>query len=1589
MSAKALLTMFSAGAGAYSQDPLEHPFAAIAGAAIGGYVGAKTSGDVFDTYKRLMPNKLTVDAISRRRVDVSAATDTSLGEARKSIATRMNKVISNPDDYKLYRDNLSTMIDDRFSGAANTDQLVEKMESYLDEIGGDKRKMLQFKDILSNKNKISTVTKTPMGLSSGVSSYIKSTDSVKDIKSKLRSHYQGIGLTNPREKKALVENLSQYLHGRTTAIEDYTMTMFADTDRPMKMQLTGINASGQRMTVRNDIAYMPKSISPYGGMYADNVPLYNATGDKMKIGAISSGDTIGIATKYRAEELPALVMQANSGSLTDDELRALAPIMEKSYIYSANDVGMHKLDSADISGFGKRIGQTLEFEDTIQQYMEDGVRKAKMIKMNTRIEGGADRSQNSILLNKLQDQLGINPLHGQNTSALTGVTVESATERLYSPGFFMSGSRQQSYVNYREVQHLEESDSKWLEYKKEQYKTNRKYNVEELQRSAAHGERIQISSQLAEIAPNMFGQEETYRLDKKGKRMKDANGKYLMRAGRGNTYAIADGHGLLNAQHKSKFAGTQNTTINIADIGDELMSKYNMSFDTGEGMASIEDLMSMDETSMQKYLRDNEIMAKSGEILGYDAEGKALGIKKYFTKGRLNSVTRTEAGLALSFTGMYTPKDWVKIFGTSSKSGLTAAKGKDFAEIGAVSLAEARGYVTLEGGKFEVGMGYGAQFQQTNAGAPGLSLQEGTKYSPEEFLSKFRGSSLGEDLMKEASKATMIQRWEDIGQEGVEKLLLGGKTEGLAFAEELQQSIKGKDKVFDKWASEIVGMGFTRGEREKKVAIYQTMLSMSDDKSTQDMFLTIAEDAAVGLRDKDLSFLHKLEEKGIDFSTDDKNRLRGMFESLSSKAVEGKSITQFTTSLGEGSLGSGSTGSLSWLEHTMLKSTGFDKLMLGDMTELDRAALQELHLVQSVYDKGAFDSTSFKGVTDEGRFMHDLIRTDAENRRYLLESKGVKLNTDATSASYILKNRAEKGKAGAEKVLSIPVGFEDTNYSGMKEYAGREMLFEVEQIRSRVIQSDIALSNAGSAAAISTAKSTFQSNVEDLINMQSRMMSGDNDLRKAAARRTAKNSNVMLARPIGGTADTADSVLYVSKGYAKRMYQKADLNYKDFSTTAHKGKGLMNLHNQYGQDLYAQVSREPVQGPFSSMGFRMMVDTSLADTGDHVFIPQKNELLNKFAFLDYDADHLRMMSALSLSEKQTEDYIMRNKKMESGARRLVSLQSSLGVKGGFKELNIISQFDSMDAKEKHMLQRGELGGLRKTDSAAATTIVLELNKALDIEGSGKDMYLAERVLAHNLTENLLKSSHKSDASVLRGSVQDILTAQTALEKGGSEKQYSDALYNIMNETLGGKFDSMSEDTKGLYKQSLRSLADIGAKRHLGIKEKGETFLDKGAGRRKNLSTADAQRAMIEYAGMQGGEGPIPSRTIASDGESIKRAARSSLSEAKAGIGGVMSRNKGLLAVGAAGLFGLAMMSRDIPDQMSATSPSYSEKAQPLQPLPDQKGYIRQYSPNTGMSASASVRTSSSNMNPGTLDRALFGDNIGKVSVNVTDKSGMF
>jgi len=1532
-----------AGFGAYTQDPLENNLAGIAGAAIGAYTASSVSSDVADLYKNIRPNKLTMDSITRRRIDVSSARDNSILSARESInrevdslASRFQRAADEPsdrirqikiDELKNTMNNVKTVFGSEVDGFSGDLQSVyDNISKYKDSIYDDRKKMMQFKDILSNRSTINTVSGG--ALASSINNHIpmRPGDSLDNIQNKLMKHFsENLGNDNATATRKSAA-MAPALVGKTIDIEDGRMTFRNQGAKDVSFNLTS-QADGVNFTENNGMRQIVRSVNPFGELYSKNKPMVFQGGEgsiSKNIQATASDSALGVSTKYHPEELIGMMFDANK-DITPEELSKLSNDVNALSLYSAPDsrsIMRESVSSFENSEYARRITNTVE---TGLSFRQEPGKRTVLSKMNTSIQGADERSPVSEMLNKLAIDTGKNPLVNQGTSALTLITPSEDAGKLYTPGLFAAENRGATSVSFRDHIPVHSSTSSYLKYNETKGSTP---GAAELRRSASHGTRIQMSDALAEMVPDMYG----------------------------NKLSIDDGHGIANEAMRDKFAVKQSTSVTIGNVGDNINAKYLLS------MGIPEEVIAGSRSDAIAYLRQNDIHADSGQILGYDKERRAAKLANHFSGGKLKDIVKSKDGLELVFTGKYEPKDWTKIFGTASKSGLSFTGKDNFSRMGALALAESRGIMTLNKGRVSVG------------GESGIgNLKEGKQYGMDRFQKAFFKSDIGKSLMEEAGAATMIQRWDDIGQEGVSSLLHGNKKVGNKFIEELTTSARGKG--FDSELGEMAKLGFSKQDRAEKASIYRTMLMMSDQKSSQDMFLTAAEYSARTKNYNDVNFLTSMEKKGVGITDAEKTRMRSILKNTYN-SIEGTSYTQFTANVGESIHGAGKSGSMSWLEYGMLKSMGFDEGILNTMTESNRGALQELSMIESTFNKGNFGFKSFKAGEDVGRTMQDVFRMKSDDRESFLKRKGINTGKSATMANYTLGNKVEG-------LSSIPIGFEDTNYTGLKDYAGKEMLFEIERARQDVIASDVRLSNATTSAAKQEAKSLLESNAKALLDIQGRMMSGENNLRKEAAKRIAKDSMILTARPLSGTADTAEDILYVSEDLAEKMYKRQGLK---LSEHVDLDDGIGTLKNKHGQNLFAQVSREPVQGPFSSMGFQIKVDQSLGGTGDHIFIPKSNELLNKFAFLDYDADHLRMLPIFSLSKKQTETYMSKNAQNLEHARTMLSVQDKLGIKGASKHLNLVSQFNDMTDKERHMLGQGELGRLRKIDSPDVTRMVSEFNKALDIEGAGVKWMAEERMLAHNLTENLLKSQHKASGSSLRGAVQEMAAAQADLLKTGEESKYKSRITGIIDATIGGKKSSMNQAEKNIYDDALRNLVNASAKHHSDINSSMETFL--GPKGYKDMSSAQVQQAIIEYGGMQSGQGPIPSKTAEIDTESVKHSAKKMYNRASTEVASFMSNNKGKLAAAALGLAGVSIMARDTPDQLPSTSPM-GDKAQPLQPLPDKKGYIRKYNPSNEISVSASVYSNRDNLNSRSLDRALFGDGIGNISVNITDKSGMF
>ena len=724
---------------------------------------------------------------------------------------------------------------------------------------------------------------------------------------------------------------------------------------------------------------------------------------------------------------------------------------------------------------------------------------------------------------------------------------------------------------------------------------------------------------------------------------------------------------------------------------------------------------------------------------------------------------------------------------------------------------------------------------------------------------------------------------------------------------------------------------------------------------------------------KDLDLVFRLkEESGIGITDNEMERLYSIVGSVFNKN-QGTSHTQFTSDLGGSIHGMGNSGSMSHLEYMNLKSAGLPEEVISDFTGLNRASLQELSMIEGTMRTGNIGYDSFSEMTDRGLAINTIFKAEAKDRRAILENSGIKMNKNDTTAFYRLENEVDG-------VRSIPISLEDTNYSGAKEFEDKKIIFATEKARKEVILTDMALKEAVTEDSKVLLQKKLGESISTLLSSHKAMMSGDNNLYKNAAKRIARGSMNLTARPYGAVGDGNKSIKFVSMGTAKRMYEAHGLDYEKFMGDSGE------LLDRHGNSLYSLGVREPAQGPFSSMGYQIKVDSRLSDDGDHIYIPKDNSHQKIFAFLDFDNDHIREMSTLGLNKDSAEKFIAYSARMEEQADSLIEMQSKIGIKGTTKEIYTTADFADKTDMARHNLKQAQIARLRKTESPNVTRIVSEMNKALDIEGGGVDLKIPERVLTHNLTENLLKSQHKSADASLRGVVQDIESLQKSFLSGSvGNDEYSTKLRDLMDRTLGGRKEEMTEEARAIYNSALDGVASASSKRYKEIDKSMETVL--GPNKYKDMDSAAIQKAIIEHGGLQSGDGPIPSKLADVTKESIKHGASKGWEKIRSESESFISKNKGKMMLAGLGLAGLSIASRDTPSQLPSTSPIGNEP-QPLPPLPDSKGYTRKYNPGNPITATASLYSDPGLINDQSMDRALFGDNISGISVNITDKRGV-
>lgn len=1564
-----VITTIGASVGAYTQGDSESVPGGLAAAAIGAYAGHKLSGSIMGFYGALKPEKISVDVLKRTEVKISAAKNTMLDESIESVNSIVDNLIhklkDDAFDSSILKSNLSNMISDSFDGLSDH-KLIHALVAYAQTITDDRKKLLEYRDVLKNDQRIQSVRTGQREIEQVTSVAIKKYETRAGIQAKLEKHFIEV-LNNPehiaREKAA---QLAPVLKGRNSRIEDFSMRVGVVKDgkqTTVPISLVGNTDDGIMFTRSNGIDFPERGFNPFAHLMQEGKTITinkNGVATDIAITADGSNNTLSATKKYHADQKMGL-LNTMTGNITDEDIINISEMDQKTRLYSATDslspIRMGDKNS-EASGYAKRISGTVDLNTTFK-YITDsntGETELKLKSLSTRITGNEQRSDFSKFINLVASKMGYNPLENQGTSALGMITSPDNAGDLYTAGHMNAEARGASSVNLRDHVPISPATSEYL--KRIEPTTP---GVSELRQSASTGTRIHISEALGNSVSDLFS----------------------------DTYAFDDGHGLANPTFRDEFASKQLTRVSIGNFGDDISGNYKISFDLPEGSTSnnrvldMTGLLEMNKADRKLWLENNVVSVDNKQILGYDESNRAARLSPQFNKGRLIDVSFREGKLDLIMEGTFTPHDSTKIFGVSSKSGLTIAnRPRSFERIGALALAESRGHFTSF-----IDADGDSQYTLKS----GLLGRAGDTVDAEEIFqgfdkAMFRGDKIAKGLWAEAGKASLMQRWEEIGQSGIEDILYGDKDSILKHMDALKETLRGKG--LDKYILEMDAQDLTEVGRAKRAAKFRAMIVISGDKAGQDIFMTAAEHSVRTGDDRSFNIMRALDSGNKEVAGMMDEIVEVMIKTF--KGNEGLSYTIFSPNIGESIHGAGNTGSMSWIEFTQLKSVGYDTDIIDAMTSPNRGALYELSMIHNSGQKGNFNRASFKAGSDITGVLSSVFHLQADKRLAYLQSHGLNLADKPDTLMYTLSN-------DSNGIKSVGIGLEETGLSGIKEHNGKKLLLDLEKARSQVMQADLSLSGTNTVGARKLAQEELDKATMNLIDLHKLATSGDNDLVKEAAKRTATGSKFLTARPIGGSADNfaknyaiaargvgRNTLLgFVSKNMAEEMY--SDMGISDITKyiVPSTVPGISFLKMPTGHSLMAQTSREPAQGPGSSIGRTLMISDSVDPNSKHIYIPKSETILTKFAYMDYDYDHLRVLPTLALNSEQMDRYQKKNQQMVQSLESMLGVQERIKVKGNVKHMNVSTQFKNSSIRSISEMQSGELIRIRKVDSPDVTRLVTEMNLALDMPGKKGDPQIMERVLAHGLTENLLKSSHKSTDSALRGPLQDLLEAQSLFRSENiSDSEYSSIVHGILDDTLGGQMDQAPRSDQKLYQDGLRNLVDAHVRNDKVIARDGETMLSQI---KEGTTKFEQQQSNLDA---RLASNAVPTQRGQIDVDSSIKAGKKMYNMAQNAIGQFKGREAGVLGIAAAGMAAVTLATRDTPEQLGIATPG-GERGEPLAPLANESIPMRKYNPGKNYNISASVISSVDNVNSGSLDRALFGDSDRRVAVNITDKSGMF
>lgn len=1228
-----------------------------------------------------------------------------------------------------------------------------------------------------------------------------------------------------------------------------------------------------------------------------------------------------------------------------------------------------KRASEEYSELAKIKSQSVNVTDNVIKFGKDD--KAYISKMSS-VGSGGIASEYHQLAQKVAREFGINPLAGSSINTQDFIDLSKAP--VVSPTGLMTSAERDAYnVLIREQRSIGGTT---------QSAAYQAMGREGELKHASQAIRKDVNSALSTIFSNAYGSQ----------------------------YSLDDGAMIGNMRDVDKFSSQGRVRFTLANVGSDVSPSYQTSIDN---LAEIVNSSQSGKKSMLAALGE----FNAGDSLGIGENGKSLSLKGYFDRGRLTDVRQTSRGLELTMDAIADPSKtgWMKIFSQSSKAGVTLAPKKQFNSMLAMAKLYEDGVITLDNGKVKVLEDLGiAELKSQTKGKKFRRMTPSSFASViENNISKVDGDpkSLSVGGHRFSTKSSLIADWDAAGQKEIGKILAGGPSGVQSFIN--KYSVGSNKDFLGKYFDAMEAQPETARGIANRANIARGILAMSDNKGARDIFDTALEHTYHNNK----NLFKALSTAREDMLSGDKavrSNARDAIMAAVGRAYNQdatESITTFTPNYLERIHGAGKQGSMSWLEQSNLKMSGYDNEMLKKLGVSDQAALYELEMIRSTAHEGNIDPSKFKNASA-------VFDAHASERLSIIQEDFA----DVDKPSYMISDIGKDGKG----VKSIPIALADTGYSGLYDVnQDTSILKSLDKARREVVDSDIfyraVVANGGNTQA---AKDGLSSAISNLVEVQKSAMTGDNNVFKNAIRLTAENSSIMIARSADGAAAAFASEGTSRNGMSNKMFlsrstlidyaSRYNLDILDEGGSLKKdalvdmGNGIKRINVGPIGKWMAQVSREPVQGAFSSMAMELLLDESLTGGQHHIYSPKNikahdgKNLLNMFAFLDYDADILRVASMHTMDEVQIKKAVKINDELMRQAGKITEMQTLMGAKGKDIDPTLISDFNSRGEYVMHEVNASLKGRYRKPIAADATRMVANMQESITRkfgnigpEDSKYGNMLAAREVAHNLTESMLKTAHKSTSefgAMPSGAVEKFMDTYNEFVQRPSAyvEDFRDNVTRLIHESVGSNMHKAKDPATNLiFTTAVDDIVDSQIQFASKMKRDGSGVLDVPG---YAIGDAADQSEGITRAALNGGAGGgfVEGVNNPNKAEDFAYRAKAAASETKNFILDTASRNKKKFIAATAALGGLAAIggARAVDsEQLAAATPSSEQKS--LDPIRDRKAYIRKYKENGGYDISANVKTARENLNPKTINQALFGDQLSSARVNVTDKSGMF